>query len=171
MLRTIIFTTLLLSALAVKAQLPSFSEVNRWSENKPEQKTNDSNYHKKWFVVKSASLSTGFMASNVGSGSFLSVPLGVQINRQLTNNLIAFGGLSATPYIMQLNGVYYPAAQYKNNGMMRINNSGILPSARAGIMYISNDRTFSVSGSVSVSRGSYFGNFPGYSPINPFMQY
>ena len=59
----------------------------------------------------------------------------------------------------------------KNNGFMRTNNNfSINPAARIGVMYISNDRTFSISGSVSVSRSSYYGYSPIYAPANPHVQ-
>lgn len=134
----------------------------------PKQTTDTNHLRNKWFVTKYAGISTGFIAYKGGSTSYLSAPLELMINRQLTNNIFAFGGISATPYVLQNNGAFYPVAGIdKNYGSIRTNNYGINPAARVGVMYINNDRTFSISGSVSVSRSSYLGYSPLYVPANP----
>src|SRR5918993_5484030 len=51
---------------------------------------NDSTPGKKWFVSRYTGISTSFIFSKFGSATVLSVPLGVQLNRKLTNNLYAF---------------------------------------------------------------------------------
>ncbi len=122
--------------------------------------------HKKWFVSKYAGLSTGFMAFNGGSGSFLSAPIGVQLNRQLNNNLYAFAGVSIAPTLLQFNNSFLQPATNKNGGFMNSYNFGTYTSAQMGLMYINDDRTFSISGSIGVSRGYYNGNLPYYNPAN-----
>ncbi|WP_145673324.1 hypothetical protein [Chitinophaga polysaccharea] len=135
------------------------------SASKLTQQASDTNHvYKKWFVTKYAGVSTGFVAFKGGSGSFLSVPLSWQINRQLTNNLFAFGSISATPSIFRYNSIPYQPVD-KSNGMMQPNHFAAYPDAKIGVMYISNDRTFSISGSVGVSRGSYYGYSPFYAPM------
>ncbi len=174
MIRAIIFTAILMSAIAAKAQSPLYSgaQSNAHPFFSNAGQTADTNHlPKKWFITKYAGISTGFMAYKGGSTSFLSAPLELMINRQLTNNVFAFGGVSATPYILQGSGLFYPSAIGKNYGAMQTRNYGMNPAARVGVMYISNDRTFSISGSVSVSRSSYNSYFPMYGPINPHMQY
>lgn len=157
MIRAIIFTAILLSAMAAKAQ---------FALGPGAQQATDTNYlHKKWFVTKYAGISTGFVAFKGGSSSFLSAPLALQVNRQLTNNIYAFGGISATPYLLQNSGAFYQAGVNKSYGLMRVNNSGIYPAAHVGVMYINNERTFSISGSVNVSRSSYQSYSPLYSPL------
>ncbi|MVT07835.1 hypothetical protein [Chitinophaga tropicalis] len=173
MVRAIIFTAILMSALAAKAQSPLFSgaQNNTQSVFRDPRQLTDTNYlRKKWFVTKYAGISTGFIVYKGGSSSFLSAPLELQVNRQLTNNVYAFGGIAVTPYLLQSNGVFYPTGIDKNYGLMRTSNYGINPAARVGVMYISNDKTFSISGSISVSRSIYNGYSPIYAPVNSHMQ-
>ena len=58
---------------------------------------------KKWFVTRYSGLSTGFGFFNGGSANFVSVPLGLQLNRRLNNNLYAFAGISAAPFYIKCN--------------------------------------------------------------------
>lgn len=100
---------------------------------------------------------------------FLSAPAGLQINRQLTNNLYAFAGVSVAPTFFHFNSALYQPYQpgvNKNNNFMNANNLSINPTARMGLMYINSERTFSISGSIGVSRSSYNGYLPIYSPAN-----
>jgi hypothetical protein len=170
MIRAIIFTAILMSAMAAKAQSPLFSGAQNNVFRDPSQVTDTNHLQKKWFVTKYAGISTGFVAFNGGGGSFLSAPLELLVNRQLTNNIYAFGGVSVTPSLLQYNSAFYQPGIGKNYGSMRTNNFGINPAARIGVMYINNERTFSISGSVSVSRSSYNGYFPVYAPANSHVQ-
>lgn len=168
MLRTILFLAVFMWGMAVKAQVDSsFGAINSAGPAfKHPLQANDTNYlHKKWFVTKGAGISTGFTAFKGGSGSFLSVPLGLQVNRQLTNNFYAFGGVSVTPYVFRFNGMPYQPAINKNSGFMQTNHFAAYSDARVGVMYINNERTFSISGSIGVSRGSYNSYSPFYSPV------
>lgn len=164
MLRTILFAVVFMSGMAVQAQTDtSFSAMNNFK--RPLQ-INDTNYlHKKWFVTKYAGVSTGFMAFKGGSSSFLSVPLALQLNHPLTNNFYAFGAVSVTPYVFRYNGMPYQPVVNKNNSFMhtQANNFAAYSDAKIGVMYISNDKTFSISGSIGVSRGG--GYYNGYSPF------
>ncbi|MBS0030828.1 hypothetical protein ACTJJ0_27340 [Chitinophaga sp. 22321] len=176
MLRTIFFAAVLMSGMAVKAQTaPSFGAVNGAEPafRYPQQVSDTGNIHKKWFVTKYAGVSTGFVAFRGGSSSFLSVPLALQVNRQLTNNLFAFGGVSMTPAVFRYNMPYQPAIN-KGNGFMQTNNFAAWSDAKIGVMYISNDKTFSISGSVGVGRSNYNGYSPfyapAYSPVQGNMQ-
>ena len=132
------------------------------------------NIQKKWFITKSAGISTGFVAFKGGSGSFLSVPLGLQLNRQLTNNLFAFGSVSVAPAIFRYNGMPYQPVGNKNNSFMQTSNNkfSAWSDARIGVMYMSNDKTFSISGSIGVSTGNYNSFSPFYSPVyNQHLSY
>jgi hypothetical protein len=158
MKRAIFFAAILVSAMATKAQVH------------PGQAADTNYLRKKWFVTKYAGISAGFVGFKGGSANYLSAPLELMINRQLTNNLFAFGGVSATPYLLQYNSAFYQPGVDKHYGLMRTNNTGIYPAAKVGLMYINNDRTFSISGSISVSRSSYYGYSPIYAPANPHIQ-
>ena len=178
MIRAIIFIAVLMSAaMATKAQSPLYygPQHNIEPAFGTTGQAADTSYHpKKWFITKYAGITTGFIGFKGGSSTFLSAPLEYQLNRQLTNNIFAFGGISVTPTLLQYNSAFYQPGIDKNYGSMRTNNFSINPAARVGVMYISNDRTFSISGSVSVSRSSYYGYSPlyapAYAPANPHVQ-
>lgn len=166
MKRTILFAAILMLSMAVKAQTASSFGAMSGTQSAFKHPQNDSNnIQKKWFVTKYAGVSTGFVAFKGGSGSFLSVPLTLQINRQLTNNLYAFGSVSVAPYIFRYNSMPYQPAISKNNSLMQTNNFSAYSDAKIGVMYINNERTFSISGSIGVSRGGYNNYSPFYTPV------
>jgi hypothetical protein len=172
MIRTIIFAAILISAVAVKAQSPlSFGSMNGIQPAfRHFNQLADTNIHqKKWFLTKYAGISTGFIAFKGGSGTFLSAPVGLQINRQLTNNVYAFAGVSAAPTFFNFNGgSFYQPGINKSNRFMNpnANNFDINPAVYMGLMYTNAERTWSISGSIGVSRNSYNNYSPYYSPAN-----
>lgn len=121
---------------------------------------------KKWFVTKYAGISSGFVGFNGGSGTFLSAPVGLQVNRQLTNNVYAFAGVSVAPSFFHYNSAFYQPGMTKNNSLMNANNFGTWSAAHMGLMYINNERTFSISGSIGVGRSNYNRYSPFYAPAN-----
>lgn len=153
MKRIIFFAAILVSAVSVKAQSPLSSDTSK--------------LHKKWFFSRYAGLSTGFIASSRGSATYLSAPLGLQINRELNKNLYAFAGVYVVPTIFRYNSPV-PASQVgKGYSFMKTNtNFNAFPTAQVGLMYINNEKTFSISGSVSVSSSG-----GGYNTYSPFMTY
>ncbi|HEX6426425.1 MAG TPA: hypothetical protein VF008_02015 [Niastella sp.] len=171
MKRTILFAAILISAGAVKAQSPlTFGSMNGMQPafQHFNQVADSNNLRKKWFVTKYASISSGFVAFNGGSGTFLSAPVGLQINRRLTDNLYAFAGVSVAPTFFNSNSAFYQPGINKSNSFMNGNNNNfsINPAAQIGLMYINPERTFSISGSIGVSRNSYNNYSPYYSPVN-----
>jgi hypothetical protein len=171
MIRTILFAAILLSAGAVKAQSPlSFGSMNGMQPafRHFNQGADSNNVRKKWFVTKYAGISSGFVAFNGGSGTFLSAPVGLQINRQLTNNVFAFAGVSVAPTFFHGSNAFYQPGFNKNNRFMNTNanNFDINPAVYMGLMYINDERTFSISGSIGVSRNSYNNYSPFYTPAN-----
>ena len=116
------------------------------------------NPNKKWFVSRYSSISAGYSFFRGGSFSYISAPIGLQLNRRLNNNLYAFAGVSVNPtYInfnqpIPLNGTN---KGFYNNGMFGQNQFGIYPKAELGLMYVNDEKTFSISGSISVQRGGY----------------
>ena len=169
MKRTILFAAILISAVAVKAQTPlSFGSIDYTQPAFRHfgQPGDINSPHKKWFFSKYADISTGFVAFNGGSGTFLSAPVGLRLYRQLNNNVYAFAGVSVAPTFFHSNSAaFYLPENNKYNGFMNASNSfGINPSAHMGVMYINDEKTFSISGSISVSRGGY--NYYNYSPSN-----
>lgn len=171
MIRRILFTAILMSAMgiAVKAQVPSSADAagnTPPAYNRPQPLTDTNYLRKKWFVTKYTGLSTGFVAFKGGSGSYLSAPLALQVNRELNNNLYAFGSVSAEPYLFNTNLTFSQPGSGKTNNYMQVRNFGASATARIGLTYTNNDRTFSISGSIGVSRGTYNGFSPFYSPAS-----
>lgn len=169
MRRTILFAAILMAAVAAKAQTPlTFGAMNGTQPafRHFHQAGDSNNIQKKWFVTKYAGISTGFIAFNGGSGTFLSAPVGLQINRQLTSNVFAFAGVSAAPSFLYFNSAFYQPVVNKNNSFMNANNFSVNPSAYIGLMYINPEKTFSISGSIGVSRTNYNSYYPFYTPVN-----
>ncbi len=122
---------------------------------------------KKWSFNKYGSLSTGFSLFNGGSATFVSAPVGLQLNRRLNNNLFAFAGVMIAPTYMSFNRPLQGFDPYKTGSLNnKINNFGVYSRAEAGLMYINDERTFSISGSIGIDRSSY----PGlYYPAAPLL--
>jgi hypothetical protein len=119
----------------------------------------DSNQlNQKWYISKYAAISTGAVFYNGGGGTFLSAPVGLQLNHPFNNNLIAFAGVSAAPTFFNYNSLYtdpvfnksYPGGYMTNPYIFGINSR-----VDIDLMYINDARTFSISGSIGVERGTY----------------
>ncbi len=118
----------------------------------------DSSYHKKWSFSKYADISVGYSFFKGGSASVFAAPVGIQINRRLNNNLYAFTGVSVAPAYINFNNAFLSSNPGKINGNnLSFNNNNLSLSSRAelGLMYINNEKTFSISGSIGVERNSY----------------
>ena len=169
MKRVILFAAILILAVVVKAQSPlTFGNVDPMHPAfRHFRQVADSNtQHKKWIFTKYASISTGFMAFKGGSGSYFSAPIGVQVYRPLNNNLYAYAGLSVAPTYFNLNNSFFQPGINKNNNFMNANNFGVYSAAHLGLMYISDDKSFSISGGISVGRNLYDNRIPYYTPVN-----
>jgi hypothetical protein len=168
MIRTILFAVILISAVAVKAQSPlSFGAMNgiQPAFRHFNQVDDTNNPGKKWFVTTYTGISSGFAFNRV-SGTFLLAPVGLQVNRQLTNNVFAFAGVSVAPSFLHYNSAFYPSVLSKNNSFMNANSFGTYSTVQMGLMYINSERTFSISGSIGVSRSNYDSYLPFYAPAN-----
>jgi len=116
---------------------------------------------RKWSLNKFGGLSTGLGFFNGGNSQFISAPIGLQLNRQLTKNLYAFAAVSTAPTYLSFNNSFSGFNAYKtNSGMIGYHKSGFgnYSRAEAGLMYINDERTFSISGSFGVS--NYYQQFP-----------
>lgn len=168
-MRTFIFISFLIIAATADAQtfLPGSFTDNYYRRGLLNNiHKNDSAFQKKWFVSKYGGISTGISFFKGGNATFVSAPVGLQLNRRLTNNLFAFAGVSAAPSYVNFNSSFMNADFNK----MNVNNSfrtsalGIYSRAELGLQYINDERTFSISGSIGVERS----NFPtsAYLPAN-----
>jgi len=136
-------------------QATSFSHYNQVSDS--------SNLNKKWFLSKSFGISNSFVFFNGGKGTILSAPVSLQLNHRLTNHLYAFAGVYAAPSFVNFNSSFrYTDLNKSNSGRNFLNTDhlGIYSGVQAGLMYINEEKTFSISGSINISRSSY----PIYTP-------
>jgi hypothetical protein len=117
-----------------------------------------SNANRKWYFSKYVGVSTGFSFYNGGSTTFFEVPVGMQLNHPLNNNLVAFAGVYVAPSFYSFNNSFmnsslnksYPGNMYSNAYGFNVNSR-----VEMGLMYINDAKTFSISGSIGVERSSY----------------
>ena len=149
-------------AIAARAQTPlpvTTMDYARQGAFNYARITNDSNgLQKKWSVSMYSGITAGVGFLNTGAVAFLPVTIGLQLNRRLNNNLYAFAGVAAAPAYFYTN-LSFNNADYKNNFMtmpgLNANQLGINTRIQAGLMYVNDAKTFSVSGSIGISNGSY----------------
>src|SRR6476620_2709068 len=148
-MRTLFVLITLLSSLLLEAQTPKQSFKDSGYYIQPTQK-------KKWFLTSYSNIGIGFNFFNGGAATVVSAPVGLQLNRQLNNNLYAFTGVSLAPTYVNFNGSFLsPGTKpYTGNGL-KSEYFGVHPSVNMGMMYINDARTFSISGSIGVERSSY----------------
>lgn len=129
----------------------------------------DSNQlNKKWSLYKYAGISASYGFYNGGSASVLSAPIGLQLNRRLNQNLYAFAGISVAPAYVNFNHSFVNPDIHQMNpafGRLNTNSFNMYSRFEAGLMYINNDKTFSISGSISIEHSSY-PQYPSYYRTN-----
>jgi hypothetical protein len=109
----------------------------------------------KWHLQKYAGLSAGTVLFG-GSASYISAPIGLQLTRRLNNNLYGFAGLSVAPTFFSFSRLYNdPGFKATYPGLQNGYGLGLSSRVEAGLMYINDDRTFSISGSIGIERSSY----------------
>ena len=160
-MRIILVLIVMIIGSALKAQtlLPgSFMDYTyrgTYAHNIPVQ---DSLSKKKWSFSKYASLSASYSFFKGGSASVIAAPIGFQVNRQLTNNLYAFAGVSLAPAFINFNSNTFLTSDFSkanpNNAFLHSNSFGVYSRAEVGLMYVNPERTFSISGSIGVERSS-----------------
>ena len=114
--------------------------------------------NKKWFLTKYSGISTSFSFFKGGNATVFAVPVGLQINRRLNDNFYAFAGVSAAPAYINFNRSFLSgngSKTFQNNSNLNTNGFGMYSRAEMGLMYINNDKTFSISGSIGIERSSY----------------
>ena len=164
-MRRMLLLITLISSLSVKAQTPLPMSLIGYSQPLTFSRSFDGASDRKWSLHPYSGIFAGYSFFNGGNASILAVPVGLQLNRRLNNNLYAFAGVSAGPVYMNFNRSFlsanpYQAHQY--NSLLSPGNLGIYSRAELGLMYVNDAKTFSFSGSISVERGSY--------PVFPYQQ-
>ncbi|KAA9035521.1 hypothetical protein FW778_21425 [Ginsengibacter hankyongi] len=158
----ILFTcVIIVFATAVQAQttLPgSFQNNLGGNAFAGDSNVYNSGPRKKWFISSYSGFATGYNFFQRRGTPFMAAPLGLQLNRRLSNNVYAFAGVTAAPTYHNFNHAFLTADANKlnpYNGFYQPANFSMYSAASLGLMYINNARTFSVSGSIGVERNSY----------------
>lgn len=150
---------LLLSFFSLKAQtqIPfgngGYSQQGAFA---PVNFQNDSiNLKKNWSVTVSGGIAAGFGFYRAGNAAFMLPQIGLQLNRRLNNNLYAFAGVAVTPVYFNFNQSFNnadPYRKYMTSSAFGANGYGIYPGIQAGLMYVNDQKTFSISGSIGISK-------------------
>lgn len=162
---TIFVLILIILTAQVKAQ-NSFQRNNFSNQLlTPDSSQLHYNYsNRKWFVSKYIGISTSALFYNGGNVTMFSAPIGLQLNRRLNNNWYAFAGISATPAYIGFNHSFISTNTNKimqPNSMSSFGNFNMFPKAELGLMYINDQKNFSVSGSISVEKSNH-----SFAPFN-----
>lgn len=165
-MRLIVSILLLISFISLKAQTPlplSMANPAQWAPFTHYNLLSDgNNFNNKWHLSKYAGISTSFGFFNGSNVGVLSVPIGLQLNRRLNNNLYAFAGISTAPAFFNLNQSFKDPGfnkTYPGSIMSNANSINMYSRAEMGLMYINDQKTFSISGSIGIDRYS--------SPVYP----
>lgn len=151
----IIFATTLKAQTDLPFSLQNNLESNTFNRNID---LHDSIVPKKWFISSFSGISAGYTFFRGGGAGYFAIPLGLQLNRRISNNVYAFAGVTVAPAYVNFNSAFLSADINKGNpfnNFYQPGNLSIYSSARVGLMYINDARTFSVSGSFSVERSNY----------------
>ncbi len=165
-MRIILSILVMISVLSVKAQTLLPTNYHLGSDS--------NNVDKKWSLHKYGGISASYAFFNGGNARVISAPVGLQLNRRINNNLYAFAGIAAAPAYIDFNRSFTQSDINKNmQGMNRYNASGFSMNSKfeAGLMYINDAKTFSISGSIGVYNSSnpLFAN-PSFNGSNLQMQ-
>jgi hypothetical protein len=160
-MRILIIIIAFSSFISVQAQTPlPFSGMNYSQQGafNHHPLLNDSNHlQKKWSVTGYGGIGAGFF--NGGIAAFFPAQIGLQLNRRINNNLYAFAGVAATPVFLNFNRTlssadmhsnYISAPGFNTHGL------GVYSGIQAGLMYVNDAKTFSISGSIGISNSSPF---------------
>jgi hypothetical protein len=115
----------------------------------------DGNAGRGWQVRPYASLSAGYIFWG-GGISYVSAPVGVIAYRPLNDNFTTFGAATVAPTVFNFSR--FAGQPIPGNNLTGL---GVNASVTGGLIYTNDARTFSISGSISVERGSspvYFQN-------------
>jgi hypothetical protein len=148
-MRTLLVLITLVSSLTVDAQTST-------------QSFEDSSFYvqhlqrKKWFLTSYSNIGIGLSFFNGRTATVVSAPVGLQLNRELNNNLYAFAGVSLAPAYVNFNHSFpAPGIKATTSNGFKSDYFGLYSSVNMGLMYVNDARTFSISGSIGVSRSSY----------------
>jgi len=157
---------ILISSVNVKAQHVLFSDYNGnlqthyFTNNNYLLDSNSNMQTKKWHLIKYLGISSSYAFFNGGTASLTAVPIVLQLNRQLSKNWYAFANISAPSCFINFNPSFISSnsnnLHQNNNSLFGSSQFNIYPKASLGVMYINDEKTFSISGSISVERSNYY---------------
>jgi hypothetical protein len=153
----ILFTLLASMAfLILKAQthLPIDGRwgVMPWQSFTPYTLSLDADQISHWQVRPYAGVSAGYIFGGNGI-SYLSAPVGVAFYRPLNRKLSAFATAYVAPTVFNAGSLYMdPLINPAGNTFRGL---GLNTGVSGGVIYTNEAKTFSISGSISVERGSY----------------
>jgi hypothetical protein len=160
-MRVILVISIFLCFMSVRAQTPlDYTIMNsNYPTIFPFQQTSLLNRpgHKPWQLSAFSGLNLGYGFLNGGSFGLLSAPVGLQLTRRLNPNWYAFASVSAGPALFNFNSSYSDSRfnkMYPGNMMFNGNALSVYSAAEAGFLYINDEKTFSISGSLRVERSS-----------------
>jgi hypothetical protein len=166
-MRKLCFFSLLIFCVVAKAQVASpLSLRDSLQKDAFVDHIGESTLSKNWSFHTYSGFSTSYSFFHGGSAAIFSAPLGLQLDRRLNNNVYAFAGVSVAPAYVNFNSSFMAANAGKGlpGYGIQANNFGAYGRAELGLMYVNDARTFSISGSIGVQRGSNPLFF--YQPIN-----
>lgn len=117
----------------------------------------DSTAAKKWRVNMYSGISTGVSFFKDGNATILAAPVGLQLTRKLNNNWYGFADLSVAPAYINFNHNFLNSSLNKagqNNLFYHSSRLDSYARAAMGVMYVNDQKTFSISGSIGIERSS-----------------
>jgi hypothetical protein len=170
-MRIFLFISFLFIAATLEAQfyLPgSFIDYNYRGSRFNNFDLKDSSLgKKKWSLNKYTGISTSFTGWKGGYATAVSAPIGLQLNRRITDNVYAFAGVSVAPSYVNFHSSFMNTnfSKANSNSIFYKPNSFSLPArAELGLGYTNDEHTFSISGSIGIERNTY--PMPFYVPYN-----
>jgi hypothetical protein len=134
---------------------PAIGGIAPWASFIPYSILAGGDPNQKWQIRPYASMSLGYLFLNGGGTSYLAAQTGVALIHPLTKNVSAFAALSASPVLFSVNRLYTDPALNSPNNLSRPYNLGLNAGIQGGLIYTNDDKTFSISGSIGIERGSY----------------
>jgi hypothetical protein len=168
-MRVAVVLVILIASLTLKAQTSvpgSFTDYTQRQAFVNGSHFNDSAQDKKWFLSNYISISTSFSFFKGGNATMVAVPVGLQLNRKLNNNFYAFAGVSVAPAYVNFTHSFLAtdiSKTWQSNSYLKSNSFSMYSRAEMGLMYINDEKTFSISGSIGIERS----NYPVY-PVYPY---
>ena len=155
----IFFLVISFSAVTAQSYLPEGFMNKTYGYSIPHNfLATDSTGVKKWNVNTYSGISTSFSFFKVGSATILAAPVGIQVTRRLNNNWYGFADLSVAPAYINFNHSFLNSSMSKlgqYNSLFNSNRLDIYSRAAMGVMYINDQKTFSISGSIGIEKSSY----------------